>query len=256
MRKLTTILLTVLALIATSILQTSSATVIDILYDHTDAYSQVTYHNGVVSNPGTTTKNFSDALFSSGAFTGYDVSVERFANISLPGGFSDSTSFISVNEFRDASGEFIGGISIGSGYTQFGTTGESEAEISMNLHFQAKDGNTEMWLWSELFTQTLGTNTTYGVSALQLFDETTSSFLADLKPGSYDYESAYVTLLDSHIYSLTGYAFAYTPHSGDPYASFGFGFTDATIHSSVPEPASITLLGLALMGFGLSIRKR
>ena len=232
-------------------IQSAEASVINIFEDQTDAYASVTYDPGAASNPGATTNSFSGALFDSGGFVGYDVSTTRQAIVNIPDGSSDTTDYTAANEFREVSGEYIGGISIGTGsFNQLGTTGLSEAEIDTTLRFMVTDGSANIFLWSELFTSSLT-----GTSSIQLVDETTSSLVVNLAAPDYNYESATYTLEDAHTYRLLGYAFAYTPHSGDPYSSFGFNFGDAAVRRSVPEPSALALMAIGLIAIRFTCRK-
>lgn len=249
MQKLTNFIFTLLLLGGTSLSQTTNASVINIKYDKTEAYSEITINpelsddsGGKVTNPGTSTKTFSGSLFPFGNFSSYDNSIERTAYISYPWGDTDIATSQVVNDFSiHSSGRFqsyIGNIPVWINELE----GSSIASVNSTLNFQVTGGDTDIYLLAYAMDN--------GISSLKLFDESSNTLLADLGDSE---PTSFLTLLDSHSYSLIGSTSIFNYLMGDSYATFGFDFGDATI--SVPEPKTAIFLVIALVTFGFSKRK-
>ncbi|MCU7796730.1 MAG: hypothetical protein KZQ75_06335 [Candidatus Thiodiazotropha sp. (ex Myrtea spinifera)] len=239
-------LYTLLIIISFGFSQTANASFINILYDHTDAFAQVTYDPGVVSNPGTTLDTFSGALFPSAVFGGYDLSGDRSATIPIPGTeFADTTDYSARNNAGIFFGFYRFVVNLGtSAPSQYGATGSASAETDLNLRFQVTDGNSLM----DLFAAYEGN----APVQLILYDETLGVTVENLAPTTFSQDSANgVVLYDNHIYSLTGSLYAFTPLSGDPSSNFGFRFEDGLVLAGVPEPGALTLMLAGLIGLGM-----
>ena len=224
---------------------------IDIMSDRTNAYASVTYAGPELINPGTTTNNFSGPIFGSGGFNGLRVETTRKAIVTFPDGSTDFSSYTPIADFVQASdGEYRARIAFGySNSGQYGTFGLSQAEIDMSLTFSVSGGDVDIYMYSELYASKLVARST-----LQLFDETIGASVVDLEADSLDVDYASFTLKESHTYTMSGYAYAFTPHSGDPYSYFYFDFGAATVRS-VSEPGGLSLMALALAGLAARLRK-
>ncbi len=239
---------TLLATFSLCLASPAHSAIINILDDYTSAHAQVTYDPGVVSNPGTTLSTFSGPIFPSALFTGYTLVSERTAIVPIDEVYFDTASYGVVNDAYISHGYYRFSIVLGNlTYYTAGATGNASAETDLNLRFQVMEGDSSMGLYAAM----------EGASpvSLTLFDETSGVTIISLAP-YFDHEGDDgVTLLDGHIYSLTGSLYAFTPVSGDPSSNFGFKFYDELAVAAVPEPETISLLLLGLIALGWSIRR-
>jgi hypothetical protein len=228
----------------------ANASAISIIEDYTSASAQVTFDPGMVSDPGTTLDTFSGALFPSAAFTGYNLVGDRAATVQIDDETFDTTAYSAVNNASIYVGYYQFAVNLGAdAFNMYGATGSASGETDLNLKFQVTGGDSAV----DLFATFEGG----GSVSLALYDETDSVSITSLAPTSYGQESAHgVTLLDNHIYSLTGSLYAVTPFKGDPCSNFGFRFADELTVAKVPEPGAISLLLLGLIGMGLDIYRR
>ncbi|MEJ2464016.1 MAG: PEP-CTERM sorting domain-containing protein [Candidatus Thiodiazotropha sp.] len=225
----------------------ANSAIINILDDYTSAHAQVTYDPGVVSNPGTTLSTFSGPLFPSALFTGYHLVGDRTAIVPIDEVYFDTTAYSAVNYADLSAGFYRFCVILGWGVPGIeGATGNASAETDLNLRFQVMEGDSSMDLYASM----------EGAApvSLALFDETVGVTITSLAP-YFDHEEVEVSLLDGHIYSLTGSLYAFTPLAGDPTSYFGFRFNDELAVAAVPEPETISLLLLGLIALGWSYRR-
>ncbi len=226
----------------------ANSAIINILDDYTSAHAQVTYDPGVVSNPGTTLSTFSGPLFPSALFTGYTLIGNRSAIVPIDEVYFDTTAYSARNDAGLSNGYYHFSVILGPiTYGTYGATGSASAETDLNLRFQVMEGDSSMGLYAAM----------EGAApvSLTLFDETSGVTIISLAP-YFDHEgNDDVTLLDGHIYSLTGSLYAFTHLGGDPASNFGFKFYDELAVAAVPEPETISLLLLGLTALGLSNRR-
>lgn len=239
-----------LAILGLCLITQANASLINIIDDHTSAYAQVTFDPGAVADPGTTLETFSGPIFPSALFFGYNLDGARSAIIPIDADNFDIASFSAVNYASISGGYYRFLVSLGAvSGSMYGATGSASAETDLKLRFQVAEGDSSI----DLFAAYEGN----APVSLSLFDETDGVSIASLAPSSWGYESAEgLTLHDSHVYTLTGSLYAFTPLSGDPSSNFGFRFADKLAISDVPEPGSLSLLLLGLIGMGYSIRQR
>ncbi len=228
----------------------ANSAVINVLDDQTSAYAQVTFDPGVVSDPGTTLDTFAGPIFPSALFTGYSLSGDRTATIPIDADNFETTSYSAVNYATLSGGYYHFVVTLGpTAASMYGATGSASAETDLDLRFQVTEGDSSMDLYAAFEGG--------APVSLSLFDETDGISIATLAPSSWGFESADgVTLLDSHIYSLTGSLYAFTPFTGDPSSNFGFRFADDLAVAAVPEPETISLLLLGLIAMGWSLRRQ
>lgn len=227
-------------------LHTANAALINIINDQTSAYAQVTYNPGAVLNPGTTIDSFSGALFPGAVFSGYNLIGDRSATLPY-----DTVSGMASSSAKDGFvGEGYWFFTSVYGGAQYEATGYASAAVDLNLSFQVTEGNSSMYMSTS--------NEGATASSLSLYDETLDILIEGLNQnGSWGYNVAYdVPLYDNHIYSLTGNLYAYTDLRGDPQGYFGFKFNDKLAMSRVPEPSTLTILMLALMGLACKVFRK